>query len=199
MQIRSQSVRVGRTCLAGALTCSRLIKLRFAYVLCFIIRKLRLAYIVCFGFLQCGIPHRFCRFYCCLAAHQRTRKKDSAEPSFPILWTPPHPPGEIRCGGAYLLPRVYRDIGFRYPVQVAHPHFDVMFGCLVFGLGLFAFQKITLGLCRSFFIGGGIGCSCLRLRWVLPWSIVELPLTATFLPILYSASPFHQLRRVQKY
>ena len=64
------------------------------------------SFIVCIGFLQCGIPHRTCRFYCCLAAHQRTRKKDSAEPSFPILWTPPHPPGVIRCGGAYLLPRL---------------------------------------------------------------------------------------------
>ena len=42
---------------------------------------------------QGRIPRHTCRFYCCLAAHQRTRKKDSAEPSFPILWTPPHPPG----------------------------------------------------------------------------------------------------------
>ena len=89
---------------------------------------------------QCGIPHRSCRFHCCLAAHQRTRKKDSAEPSFPILWTPPHPPGGIRCGGALLLPRAYRDIGSLYPVQVDHRHFDVVFGCFVFGLRLFAFQ-----------------------------------------------------------
>ena len=48
---------------------------------------------------QWGIPHRTCRFYCCLAAHQRTRKKDSAEPSFPILWTPPHPPGVSAAAG----------------------------------------------------------------------------------------------------
>ena len=50
---------------------------------------------------QCGIPHRTCRFHCCLAAHQRTRKKDSAEPSFPILWTPPHPPGESAAAGHF--------------------------------------------------------------------------------------------------
>ena len=62
---------------------------------------------------------------------------------------------------------VDRDIGIRYPVQVAYPHFDVMFGCFVFGLGLFAFQKITLGFGRTFFIGGGIDCSFLRLRGVL--------------------------------
>ena len=59
---------------------------------------------------------------------------------------------------------VDRDIGSLYPVQVAYPHFDISFGCFVFGLGLFAFQKITLGLCRSFFIIGGIGRSYLRLR-----------------------------------
>ena len=139
-----------------------------------------------------------CRFYCCLAAHQRTRKKDSAEPSFPILWTPPHPPGGIRCGGALLLPRAYRDLGSLYPVQVAHRHFDISFGCFVFGLGLFAFQKISLGICLSFFIGGGIDCTFLRLRDVVLWSIVELPLTAPFFQILLDASPFHQLRRVQK-
>ena len=52
------------------------------------------------------------------------------------------------------------------------------FGCLVFGLGLFAFQKISLGLDRSFFIIGWMDCSCLRLRVVLLWSIVGFALTA---------------------
>ena len=85
-----------------------------------------------------------------------------------ILWTLTPHPGEIRCGGALLLPRADRDIGFQYPVQVAYPHFDVVFGCFVFGLKLFAFQKITPGICLSFFIGGGMDCSFLRLRDVLP-------------------------------
>ena len=62
---------------------------------------------------------------------------------------------------------VDRDIGFRYPVQIDNPHFDVSFGCFVFGLGLFAFQKITMDFGRTFFIGGGIDCSFLRLREVL--------------------------------
>ena len=62
---------------------------------------------------------------------------------------------------------VDRDFGFRYPVQTVCPHFDVSFGCFVFGLGLFAFQKISLGFGLSFFIGGGIDCSFLRLRLVL--------------------------------
>ena len=59
-----------------------------------------------------------------------------------------------------------RDIGSLYPVQTVHPHFDVSFGCFVFGLGLFAFQKISLGFGLSFFIGGGMDCTFLRLRGV---------------------------------
>ncbi len=86
-----------------------------------------------------------CRFHCCLAAHQRTRKKDSAEPSFPILWTPPHPPGgPLRRGN--IAAAVDRDIVSCIPVQTVCPHFDVVFGGSVFGLVSFAFQKITLGI-----------------------------------------------------
>ena len=33
-------------------------------------------------------------------------------------------------------------------------HFDVVFGCFVFGLGLFAFQLVLFGLYHSFFIIG---------------------------------------------
>ena len=40
-------------------------------------------------------------------------------------------------------------------MQIFNPHFDVSFGGIVFGLGLFAFQKISLGFGLSFFIGGG--------------------------------------------
>ena len=100
---------------------------------------------------------------------------------------------------------VDRDIGSLYPVQIFNPHFDVMFGCLVFGLGSLAFQKIMLGLYRSFFIGGGIGCSFLRLREVLLWSIVGLPrnvlrrLTRAISTISLGASPFHQLCWVEEY
>ena len=84
-------------------------------------------------------------------------------------------------------------------MQVAYPHFDVMFGCFVFVLKSFAFQEISLGLYRSFFIGGGIDCTSLRLREVLLWIFVELPLTAPFQQFRMDASPFHQLCRVQEY
>ena len=114
-----------------------------------------MAYIVCIGFLQCGIPHRTCRFYCCLAAHQRTRKKDSAEPSFPILWTPPHPPGVIRCGGAFWLPRAYRDIGSLYPVQVAHPQFRMLFCCLCSALYRSRFSRVVWLVSFVFHYWGG--------------------------------------------
>ena len=50
---------------------------------------------------------------------------------------------------------VDRDIGSLYPVQVAYRHFDVVFGCFVFGLRSLAFQKISLGWYLSFFIIGG--------------------------------------------
>ena len=71
----------------------------------------------CLSWLHQGrIPRHTCRFYCCLAAHQRTRKKDSAEPSFPILWTPPHPPGESAAAGKCRLPRAWDNIGSCIPV-----------------------------------------------------------------------------------
>ena len=62
---------------------------------------------------------------------------------------------------------VDRDIGSLYPVQTVHPHFDVMFGCFVFGLRLFAFQKITLGIGSFVFHWWWIDCTFLRLRGVL--------------------------------
>ena len=61
---------------------------------------------------------------------------------------------------------VDRNIGFRHPVQIFNPHFDISFGCFVFGLGLFAFQSISLGFGRTFFIIGGVDRLCLRLRGV---------------------------------
>ena len=59
-------------------------------------------------------------------------------------------------------------------MQTVCPHFNMTFGCFVFGLGLFAFQEITLGFGLSFFIGGGKDCLFLRLRGVLTWSIVGI-------------------------
>ena len=49
-----------------------------------------------------------------------------------------HPGDPLRRG--ILAAAVDRDIGSLYPVQTVHPHFDVLFGCIVFGLRSFAFQ-----------------------------------------------------------
>ena len=86
---------------------------------------------------QCGIPHRMCRFYLLLAG--AVGKRQGIAIPYPSP-TPLLTPGGIRCGGAYWLPRAYRDLVNLYPVQVAHPHFDISFGGIVFGLGLLAFQ-----------------------------------------------------------
>ena len=73
------------------------------YGVCFIIsfyyKEAALGLWILFWLHQGGIPYRYCRFYCCLAAHQRTKEKDSAEPLSSILWTPPPHPWGIRCGG----------------------------------------------------------------------------------------------------
>ena len=126
---------------------------------------------------QWGIPHRMCRFYCCLAAHQRTKEKDSAEPLSSILWTPPPHPREIRCGGALLLPRVWGNIGSLYPVLSLLPSSEFYLAFCV-RAGLARVSVGLLGLYRLFFIIGGRGCLCLRLRWVWLWSIVGFALTA---------------------
>ena len=78
---------------------------------------------------------------------------DSAEPLSSILWTlTPHPGESLRRD--IRLPRAWGNIGIRCPVQVDYRHFDVVFGCFVFGLGLFAFQWVLFGLFRTFFIIG---------------------------------------------
>ena len=48
----------------------------------------------------------------------------------------------------------------------------------VFGPVSHAFQKISLGFGRSFFIIGGMDCSFLRLLFVLLWFFVGFALTA---------------------
>ena len=79
------------------------------------------------------------------------------------------------CGGDITANRVaYTNIVCAIPVQVAHRHFDISFGCFVFGLRSLAFQKISLGWYRTFFIIGRMDCSFLRLRGVLLWSIVGI-------------------------
>ena len=79
---------------------------------------------------------------------------DSAEPLSSILWTPPPHPGDVRCGGALLLPRVYRDIGIQHPVLSLLPSSEFYLAiCVRAGI-----VRVSVGvpsLYRTFFIIGG--------------------------------------------
>ena len=124
---------------------------------------------------QRGIPHRMCRFYWLLAGAVGKRQGISIPYPSP---TPLLTPLGIRCGGAYLLPRAYRDIVSRIPVQVDHPHFDVVFGGIVFGLRSFAFHLGCWAcIVRFSLLGGGIVCFCGYVAFWL-YSFVGFALTA---------------------
>ena len=96
-----------------------------------------------YWFHQWRIPRHTCRFYLLLAGAVEERQGIAIPyPSPTPLLTPLGNPLRRGISAA----AVDRDIGSLYPVQTVHPHFDVMFGCFVFGLKSFAFQKITLGI-----------------------------------------------------
>ena len=169
LQYGSPNLFGGLTCSRrisfACLTCSLLINLRLAYILCCFIRNRRWALIVYSGFTR-GEYHIECVDF--IVALRRTKGRGRR-----TLRSPPspssglhliHPGCPLRRGISAAA--ADRDIVSLFPVQVDHHHFDVSIGCFVFGLGLFAFQKISLGFGRSFFIGGGMYCSFLRLRGV---------------------------------
>ncbi len=100
-----------------------------------------------------------------------------------------------RCGGLIGLPRAYRDLGIRCPVQTVYRHFDCLFGCFVFELGLFAFQSVLFGLYRTFFIiGGKKDAVCVALTHVF-----LITANREMLPISFGASPFHQIGWAELY
>ena len=129
------------------------IQLRLAYILCYFIRKLRWALVVCIAFLNEEYHIALVDF---IVALRRTKGRGRR-----TLRSPPspssglhliHPGNPLRRGISAAA--VDRDIVSLCPVQTVHPHFDMVFGCFVFGLVSLAFQKITLGICLSFFIIG---------------------------------------------
>ena len=83
----------------------------------------------------------------------------------------------IRCGGALLLPRAYRDIGSLYPVLSLIPSSEYGLAICV-RAGIVRGSVGVLGLYRTFFIIGGRGCLFVRLRGGWLWSIVGFALTA---------------------
>ena len=89
---------------------------------------------------QCGIPHRTCRFYLLLAGAVGKRQGISIPYPSP---TPLLTPLGIRCGGAYLLPRAWGNIGICIQVQVAYPQFRIWFGYLCSGLDRSRFSRVV--------------------------------------------------------
>ena len=146
--IRYRAARLRLYLRAGALTCSRrigvvtcgwLIKLRSAYILCYFIRNRRYSLVVYSGFTSGEYHVIRVDFIVALRRTKGRRRRTLRSPSPPSsglhLLTPGNP---LRRG--ILAAAVDRDIVSLYPVQTVCRHFDVVFGCFVFGLGLFAFQ-----------------------------------------------------------
>ena len=78
---------------------------------------------------------------------------------------------------------------------IARRHFDVVFGCFVFGLVSFAFQMVLFGLYRTFFIIGWkkdiVSMACTHVFWITA--------DREIVPISFGASPFHQIGWVEPY
>ena len=152
----------------GGMTCSLPTKLRLVIKLCLLIflvfyKEAAIGLCRLFWLHQWGIPHHTCRFYLLLAGAVGKRQGISIPYPSP---TPLLTPLGIRCGGAYLLPRAYTNLGSYIPVLSLLP-------CSEYGLAVcvrFCIVRVSVGLpslYRSFFIIGGRGCLCLRLREVL--------------------------------
>ena len=164
------------------MTCSLPTKLRLVIKLCLLIflvfyKEAAIGLCRLFWLHQGRIPRHTCRFHCCLAAHQRTRKKDSAEPSFPILWTPPHPPGGNPLRRGMTAAAVDRDIGIWYPVQVAYPQFRILYSYLCSGLGRSHFSRVV-GLVSLVFHYWGGRSFVPAATWGFAFSFVGFALTA---------------------
>ena len=165
------------------MTCSLPTKLRLVIKLClliFLVFYKETAFgLGCLFWLHQGrIPRHTCRFHCCLAAHQRTKEMDSA--GVPLLY----PLDSNSSPWGYPLRRgtlaaaVYTNTDSLYPVLslIASSEY-----CAAICVRL-CIARISVGLLgcgRSFFIIGGMDCSCLRLRGVLLLLFVGFALTAS--------------------
>ena len=131
-----------------------------------------LFYVVCFAFFNEEYLIALVDFIVALRRTKGRGRRILRSPSPPwnhacvAHWTPPPHPRGVRCGGALLLPRAWGNIGFLHPVLSLIPSSEccaaicVRAGIVRVSVGLFGYG-------RSFFIIGGRGRSCLRLRGVL--------------------------------
>ena len=160
----------------AGIVCNFIRKLRLAYVVCNFIRNRRFAYIDSIGFTNGEYLIAPVDF---IVALRRTKGRGRR-----TLRSPPspssglhliHPGNPLRRGISAAA--VDRDIVSLYPVLSLIPSSEYGFAfCVRAGI-----VRVSVGLpslYRTFFIIGGRGCSCLRLRGVLLWSIVGFALTA---------------------
>ena len=116
-----------------------------------------------FCFLQCGIPHRSCRFYWLLAG--AVGKRQGIAIPYPSP-TPLLTPGGSAAAGHICAAAVDRDIGYWYPVLSLLANSEFGLGGCVRAMVV----RVSVGLpswYRTFFIIGGRDCLFLRLREVL--------------------------------
>ena len=155
------------------MTCSRLMKLRLAYILCYFIRKRRLAMIVSFGFFHEEYHIALVDF---IVALRRTKGRGRR-----TLRSPPSPssglhlihPGVSAAAGKYRLPRVWGNLGSLYPVQVAHRQFGIWFGyrCSVWYRSRFSrfrwacIVRFSLVVDRLF-VSAATECFAMVYRWI---------------------------------
>ena len=148
--VASSTVPRGFGVLAG-----RCFDLQSADFLCFIIRKLRFACVVCFAFFHEEYRIALVDF---IIALRRTKGRGRR-----TLRSPPSPssglhlihPGVSAAAGKCWLPRAYRDIGFRYPVQVAHRQFRMLCSYLCSGYDRSRFSRVVGRVSFVFHYWGG--------------------------------------------
>ena len=141
------------------------------------IRNLRLALVVYFGFFN---EEYLIALVDLIVALRRTKGRGRR-----TLRSPPSPssglhlihPEVSAAAGKCRLPRVYRDIGFRYPVQVAYHQFRMLFCYLCSGYGRSRFSWVAQ-LVSHVSHYWGRDRLFVRLRRVLQWSFVGFALTA---------------------
>ena len=100
----------------------------------------------------------------------------------------------FRCGGILLLPRVYRDIGIRYPVLSLIATSTWCLGALCSALYRSRFSRSCLAYFASFsLLGGKKRCLCSFDARFLITADREM------VPISFGTSPFHQIGWVEPY
>ena len=138
---------------------------------------MRLAYGVCFAFFNAEYHVIRVDFIVALRRTKGRRRRTLRSPSPPSSGLHLLTPGLSAAAGKCMLPRAYRDIVSLYPVLsiIASSEFYL---AVCVRLCIVRVSVGLLGLGRTFFIIGGIGCLFLRLRGGFAIFFVGFALTA---------------------